>query len=280
MIDFHVHSCVSDGSDTPKEIIELANRKKINAIALTDHDSVEGIPEAQTEAEKYKLDFLNGIEISVDYGQGKLLHVLGIGIDPNNDVFSKAYRKMKTSREEGLERILGILKKQGISIAFEELKPYAVGKYLDRQAITKYFVDKKICRNVPEVWQKYLDPIPYGTGELLGAEETFHIIKKAGGLSFLAHFHKRIGLDGYNKEEKEEHIKYLVSLGLDGIERYYPSFNEEHIDYVQYLINKYKLIASGGTDFHGNNRPEISLGEGEGDFFVPDNIYENIKARL
>jgi len=280
MIDLHVHSYVSDGTNTPSEIIKMAYDKNIKAVALTDHDSIEGLKEAELKAQKYNVNFLNGIEVSTPYGEGRLLHILGIGIDTNNEYFLKAYKKMRIAREEGLERILGILKEQDISIKIEELRKYAVGQYIDRQAITKCLVERRVCSSVPEVWRRYLDPIPYGPGELIEVDEALDIIKKSGGLSFLAHFHKKIGFEGYSKEETEQHIKYLVSLGLDGIERYYPAYNDEHIEYVDYLMNKYNLIPSGGTDFHGSNRLEVSLGEAENNFFVPDNIYENIISKL
>lgn len=280
MIDFHVHSYVSDGTNSPREIINMAYDKKIKAIALTDHDSIEGINEAQGEADRLNIDFLQGIEISTSYGYGRLLHILGIGIDTKNDYFLKAYKKMKISRENGMERVLYILKQKGITIDIKELRKYAVGEYLDRQAIPKYFVDKKLCDGVPKVWQNYLDPIPYGDGELLDLEETFNIIKNSGGLSFLAHFNKKIGLEGFNSFEKEQKIKHLVDLGLDGIERYYPSYSNKEIQYVDYLIGKYNLIPSGGTDFHGKNRPEVTLGGVENGFFVPDSIYENISMSL
>lgn len=280
MIDFHVHSYVSDGTDSPSEIIKIASDKKIKAIALTDHDSIEGLAEAEIEAQKYNVNFLKGIEISTSYGEGGLLHIIGLGMDIKNEHFIKAYLKMKKARENGMERILDILKSKGIAIDIEDLRKYVVGKYLDRHAIPKYFVDKKLCKSVPEVWQKYLDPIPYGSGELFSVEEALDVIKKSGGLSFLAHFHKRIGLEGYSYAEKEEHIKYLISLGLNGIERYYPSYKDEDIQYVEYLINKYELIPSGGTDFHGGNRVEVTLGEGPNNFFIPDSVYENILLRL
>jgi predicted metal-dependent phosphoesterase TrpH len=258
----------------------MAQDKEITAIALTDHDSIEGLAEAEIEAKKCNMNFLKGIEISVSYGQQRLLHILGLGINPENEYFIKVYNRLRTVREEGLERVLWILNKQGISIKMQQLNQYATGKYLDRHTLTKYFVDKKICRNVPEVWHNYLDPIAYGQGELLEADEAIDIIKKSGGLSFLAHFHKKIGLDGYTNAEVEQHIKYLVSLGLDGIEQYYPSYSKENKEYAQYLINTYKLIASGGTDFHGSNRPEIALGIGEKDFNVPDSVYNDIRLRV
>lgn len=277
MIDLHVHSYVSDGSNTPSEIIRMAYDKRLKAIALTDHDTVEGIREAELEAEKYNLTFIKGIEISVTYGEGRLLHILGLGIDPNNEHFLKAYKKMKNAREEGMDRILEILKqKHNISIDIEELRKFAIGKYLDRQAIPKYFLAKKLWNTVPGVWHNYLDPIPYGKGELMEIDETIDIIKKSGGRSFLAHYPKKIGLEGYTKAEMEEHIKYLASLGLDGIERYYPSFTTENIEYADYLIDKFNLIPSGGTDFHGANRPEVSLGQAENNFFIPDSVYENM----
>ncbi len=280
MIDLHVHSFVSDGYNSPKEIIKMAHEKDIKAIALTDHDSIEGLHEAKEEAEKYNINFLKGIEMSVSYGEGRLLHILGIGINIKNEFFIEQYIKMRKAREKGTSDILEILKKKNVHIKIEDLKRYAVGQYLDRHAITKYFVDNNICSTVPKVWQNYLDPIPYGEGELFQIEQAIHTIKKSGGLSFLAHYNKRIGFAGYNKDEIEKQIKYLVSLGLDGIERYYPSFRKDDEEFVQYLLNKYKLIPSGGTDFHGIYRKEIGLGTGEGNFFVPDDVYEDIKKKL
>lgn len=277
MIDLHVHSYVSDGSNTPSEIIRMAYDKRLKAVALTDHDTIEGIKEAEIEALKLKVNLIKGIEISVTYGEGRLLHILGLGINPSNEHFLEAYTKMKAAREDGMDKILHSLKaKHNISIDIDELRTYAIGKYLDRQAIPKYFLAKGLCDTVPGVWHNYLDPIPYGKGELMEIDETLDIIKKSGGYSFLAHFPKKIGFEGYTKNEIEENIKYLVSLGLDGIERYYPSFTPENIEYADYLINKFKLIPSGGTDFHGANRPEVSLGEAENNFFIPDSVYENI----
>ena len=276
MIDLHVHSYVSDGTSSPKEIIKMAYEKKLKAVALTDHDSIEGILDAQSEALKLNVNFIKGIEISTAYKSGRLLHILGLGIDTSNTNFLKIYDRMKMAREEGIGDILEILIKQGVSIDIKDLRKYAVGKYLDRQAIPKYFVKNKICSTVPEVWHRYLDLIPYAKGELLEAEETFEIIKGAGGISVLAHFHKNIGMQGYTNGETENNIKQLVDLGLQGIEKYYPTYSKSDRDYVDYIIDKYKLIPSGGTDFHGSNRPEVTLGEGDNGFFVPDNIYENM----
>lgn len=277
-IDFHVHTNISDGSCTPKEVIELAAHENIKAIALTDHDSIEGINEASKAAKEKKIDFLSGIEISSLYKNNRILHILGIGINIENQEFQNAYMRMKKAREESIKYILKEIQKQGIHIDIKVLKEKALGKYLDRYDIYRYFVENNICNSAQEIWDKYLDPIPYGQGELIKIEETLNIIKKAGGLSFLAHYNKDIGLKGLSTEEMEKEIENLISLGLDGIERYYPSFNEADHNFLDYLIQKYNLMISGGTDFHGKNRPEINIGSGyNNNLFVPYSIYENVK---
>jgi len=98
MIDLHVHSYVSDGTNSPSEIIQMAYEREIKAVALTDHDSIEGIQEAEAEALRLKVNFLKGIEISTAYKSGRLLHILGLGIDTNNEDFLKAYNRMKKAR--------------------------------------------------------------------------------------------------------------------------------------------------------------------------------------
>ncbi len=276
-IDLHTHSNISDGSCTPTEVIEFAANENIKAIALTDHDSIEGINEALKMAKEHNIDFFNGIEISSLYKDDRILHILGIGIDIENEEFLHAYTNMKRAREEKVKCILRQIEKQGIYIEISTLRERALGKYLDRYDIYRYFIEKNICNSAQEIWDKYLDPIPYSEGELITIEDSLNIIKKAGGRSFLAHYNKAIGLKGFTDEEMEKEIKYLISLGLDGIERYYPSFEEADYKFLDYLIKKYDLMISGGTDFHGKNRPEIKIGSGyNNNLFIPYSIYENI----
>lgn len=279
-IDLHVHSYMSDGSCSPKKIIKLASEKGIKAIALTDHDSVEGVNDAAEEALRCNMDFLKGIEISSSYKDGRILHILGLGVDINNGEFLGAYTRMKKAREEAVEEILNILKMKGISIDIKILKSNSLNGYLDRYDIHRHFIRSGICNSSQQIWDKYLDPIPYGKDQLLEVEEAIDIIKKSGGLSFLAHYNKKIGLQGFTKDEMENHIKHLKSIGLNGVEEYYPSYNSNDAKFLKYLINKYSFISSGGTDFHGENRPEISLGIGSGNFHIPYRIYENIVDRL
>jgi len=277
IIDLHTHSTITDGSCRPKEIIRLADKINLKAVALTDHDSIEGNKEAYHEAEKLGVDFIPGIEISARFGDNRIIHILGYGIDSNDRLFSKVYHDIKKARAESIEKIIKILKEKGIHISYDVLKERSSKQYLDRYDIYKYFLEEKIC-NVPQgVWDKYLDPIPYGQEELMDAEIAIEIIREAGGLSFLAHYNKKIGFKGYSNYEIENNITNLINSGLNGLESYYPDFSAEDAAFADYLIKKYKILSSGGTDFHGENRPDIELGKGYGDFNVPYELYNNIK---
>ncbi|PRR83634.1 hypothetical protein [Clostridium vincentii] len=116
---------------------------------------------------------------------------------------------------------------------------------------------------------------------MIKSEDAISIIKKAGGLSFLTHYNKSIGFAGLNNKDIEKEIKCLISVGLDGLERYYPSFKEEDYKFLDYLIEKFDLMISGGTDYHGKNRPEIKLGTGkDNNLFIPYDIYKKISIKL
>lgn len=278
-IDLHVHSYISDGTFSPRQVVEIAKKNKVKAIALTDHDSVEGVNEALKVAEELNVNLLKGIEISSLYKGGRVLHILGLGIDIENKNFLKAYEKFKKAREYSVIDIIKQIEKQGVYVDIEMLKKGQTNKYMDRYDIHRYFMNNGICSDAQEVWDKYLDPIPYGEDELMKVEDALKIISDAGGISFLAHYNKKIGLGGFTKTEIEEHFRYLISAGLNGVEKYYPSYKKEDWEFLNYLIEKYKLIPSGGTDFHGKNRPEIGIGTGNGDMLIPYSIYTNILSK-
>jgi predicted metal-dependent phosphoesterase TrpH len=280
-IDLHTHTNISDGASTPKKLIEDAVVQNVKAIALTDHDNIAGIKEAAKYAKENNIDFLNGIEISSSYKDGRILHILGLGIDIENEEFLEAFYNMKKARENGIKGILMEISKKGINISIDELREDSLSEYLDRYDIYRYFIKNNLCQSAQEIWDRFLDPIPYNEGELIKVEDSLEIIKKAGGVSFLAHYNKSIGFGGINNHETEKEIKNLIDLGLDGIEKYYPSYTKEDHIFLDYIINKYKLIYSGGTDYHGKNRPEIKIGSGKNNnLFIPYSIYENIIQKI
>lgn len=279
-IDLHTHTIFSDGGSTPEELINTAVEQNVKAIALTDHDNIEGIEEAARLAKANNIDFLPGIEISARYKDDRVLHILGLGIDYTNEEFLYVYNRMKQARHQRVNLILSSIKEKGISIDIEELREKALGPYLGRHDIFRYFMRKKLCKTPQEVWDKYLDIVPYSEDELIDVKDAIRIIKSAGGSSFLAHYNKPIGLGGLSAEGMEEEIEYLISLGLDGVERYYPSFNEADYKFLDYLIEKYSLMISGGTDYHGKNRPDIELGSGkDNNLFIPYDVYTKISEK-
>lgn len=272
-IDLHTHSYISDGSCSPTEVVKAAKKNNLRAIALTDHDSIAGLKEALISAQKYNIEIIPGIEISSLYENGIIIHILGLGIDMNNKYFLSSYTKMKKARENSVPKILQILKnKHRLIIDINDLYKVRYDEYLSRYYIYRYILENKICMEAQKIWDIYLDPIPYEQDELISVNEAIEMIHQAGGLSFLAHCNKKIGLGSFNNDEIEKHIQYLLSLGLNGVERYYPSFNNNDYKFLDYLITKYKMPYSGGTDYHGSNRDDIDIGVGDGTLKIPYSI--------
>lgn len=276
MIDLHAHTTISDGTVSPRELIRLAKEVNLSAIAITDHDSIDGHTEAQNEADKLKIKLIKGIEFSVSYGENRLIHILGLGIDSQNNEFLDIYHTYRKIRSEKLDHVFDELSKMGVSINRKDVNPYIVGGYMDRQAIAKCLVDKGYASIIKHSWINYLDHIPYIEGELITPENAFKAIHAGGGKSFMAHYHLNIGLKGYTVSESKYHLKRLKDLGLDGLESYYPSFSPEDIRLCESYIKEFGFLKSGGSDFHGSNRPHVKLGVGEGEFCVPDTLLENI----
>ena len=276
MIDLHAHTTVSDGTVSPKELIQIAKETGLSAIALTDHDSIYGLDEAQHEADKLGITFVKGIEFSASYGKNRLIHILGLGIDPRNEIFMEIYTSYKEIRAANLNHVFSKLNNMGVNIKREDVEPFVLDGYIDRQAVAKYLIARGYAALIKEAWINYLDYIPYLSEELMSPEEAINAIHAAGGKAFLAHFHMPIGLKGYSDEEARRRLEELKGWGLDGMEYYYPSYTDEDTLRCAGYIKDFDFIKSGGTDFHGANRAHIKLGIGEGNFEVPEKLLKNI----
>jgi len=276
MIDLHVHSIISDGMDTPSEIIRKAKRIGLDALALTDHDCIAGLEEAELEAHRLGVKFVKGIEFSVTYGDNRLIHILGLGINPDNEVFSKLYAEYRKSRSNQIHHIFEGLNKRGIYPVMEEVLALSPDGCLDRQTLGRWLLEKGITKSMHSSWVDYLDLFPYREGELIVMETALKMIKAAGGKSFMAHFHKPIGLKDYSKGECHKILTDLKALGLDGMESYYPDFTHEDYLKVNKYITKYNFLVSGGSDYHGSNRPSVELGIGSGSMNVPNKVLDSI----
>jgi predicted metal-dependent phosphoesterase TrpH len=276
MIDLHAHSIISDGVDTPIDIIRKAKEKRLKAVALTDHDSIDGLNEAETEARKLEVTFIKGIELSVAYGDNRLIHILGIGIDPEEVYFKKRYLEYRQTKHNQVDVTIKDLSDLGIQIPRSELYEISTDGFLDRQSIAKWLFKNGHTTSIAGSWAEYIDLIPYEEGELMDMPSALKMIRTAGGKSFMAHYHKPIGLLGYSEAECHDILTDLKSLGLDGLERYYPDYTEENHQVLDTYVEKYDFIISGGSDYHGSNRPGVDLGTGTGSLCVPDTLLETI----
>lgn len=281
MIDLHVHSTVSDGSYTPREIIRLAKEKGLEAVTLTDHESIEGNFEAADEAKKLEVNFINGMEMTMSYRERKL-HIVCLGFDMKDEGFLRLYHRLRGIKEKDMDKVVDCIRARGINITMDEMKKH-IGVHFDRYAVMRCLVDLKLPCEVITLWDDYLNPALKEVGVYgdIPAEEALPVIKAAGGVTSLAHYHKKIGMKGWSRDEQERAIGELMSFGLDGMERFYPNYSDEEREFAGYMIEKYNMLATGGTDFHGANRRGIELGTGlEGNMNVPYEFFERIMDRV
>lgn len=259
--DYHIHSVYSDGSDTPKEIIQKAKKRGLDTLALTDHDTIDGLKEASAEAIRLNINFINGIELSTHYDDHRLIHILGLGIDIVHPDFQARYTRFKKDREEALPIVIEELQKKGIPIQMNDLDQYRTGHYLDRQTAAKWLVKNKYASSIPRAWIDILDDIAYVPNELINVRDAFEMIHAGKGKTFIAHIHKPIGLYGYSDQEALLRLQQLKLEGLDGIEAFYPTYTEKDKKLIQKAVSELGLLQSGGSDYHGKNRPEVHLGQ-------------------
>ena len=272
-IDLHVHSLVSDGSFMPGELAAHAKAQGLSAFALTDHDVIAGNAEAQAAAAAVGIEF-----------KGHKLHIVCLGFDAQHPEFQRLYKRIRSVKEGKIPEIVEYVRCKGVAITMEQVEQFAYKGLLDRYAVMRYLVSLQMYDRAQPLWDNYLDPavVAMGLNVNITAEEALPIIKQAGGVTSLAHFHKKIGLgDLDNRQQQEQAIVELHQLGLDGMERYYPNYTADDAEFAAQMIAKYDLMPTGGTDFHGTNRPGIEMGSGmNGNMAVPYEFFQEVKSRL
>lgn len=273
-IDFHTHSTYSDGTYSPKELLQYSKKKNLKAIALTDHDTVNGINEALKYSKVYNIELVQGIEISSEY-KNKEIHILGLFIKSDCELLLEELKALRERRKKRNIYMIEKLNNLGINITYEELKNISHNELITRAHFARLIVEKGYAKTNKDCFDKYLnDGKPaYVKKELFTLEKTLSLIISSGGKPILAH----PLLYNYNQNELKELIKYLALNGLVGIECYYSTHN---LDETNMLINtayEFDLKISGGSDFHGDNKPEIDLGNGFGNLKIPYDLLEKLK---
>lgn len=280
-VDLHVHSLVSDGSFRPEELAKQASAAGLSAFTLTDHDNIAGNEAAAAAAKAAGLEFINGMELSAEYN-GRKIHIVCLGFDPEHSSFQLIYQRIRSIKEGRIPEMIDFVAHKGVDISLEKVKEFAQGRPIDRYAIMRYLVSLQLYDRAQPLWDNYLDPaaVALGLDVNITAEEALPRIREAGGVTSLAHFHKDIGLKGLTRKEQETAILHLHSMGLNGMERFYPNYSADDAAFAGYMIEKYDLMPTGGTDFHGANRPNVAMGTGiGGNMAVPYEFFTGVQKR-
>ena len=275
-VDFHTHSTCSDGTLTPTELVDEAQKQGLTAFALTDHDAVDGIAEAQAEAARIGMEFIPGIEFSA--ADTIETHVIGLFIDPQNEVLQATIAKLKASRRRRMEDVCRKLTALGLPVSYDEAQALAGGGFVGRAHIAKVMVQKGFCPDVKSCFTQYIGvgKPAYSEKHELTAGEAVRAIKAAGGLAFLAHLNQT----GLALPELETLLTDLKREGLDGIEGYYTEYTPQQTADYRLLAEKLSLALSGGSDYHAAMKPHVGLGTGTGNLTVPYFLLDHFKEML
>lgn len=257
-IDLHTHSTVSDGQYTPTELIRLAKHANLEVIALTDHDTVDGIKEAREAAGQLGQPFIAGIEISTR--KEEEIHMVGLGIDEDYPALLAETKKLMEDRANRGVVITEYLRELGISVDYEEVKAMAGEGSVGRPHFAQYLQKHGYVRSRQEAFDRYLNTPSFHkvTDRILPPpEEAIELIHLSGGKAVLAH----PGLLKMGKSRQEDFICRLKKCGLDAIEAYYSKYSKAQEKYYRDLAKRYDLKISVGSDFHGEKvKPDVKLG--------------------
>ena len=277
-VDLHCHSTASDGTLPPREVVQLAAAAGLSALALTDHDTVAGVPEAAAAAAELGIDFLPGIEISASYPRPGTMHLLGYGIDPASPQLHAFTAELQASRHERNLKIVDLLRQKGIAITFDEVREVAGEGVIGRPHFAKILIDKGYCKTPAACFNKYLGQggSAYVDKEQFTPFGAIALIHAAGGLVSLAHPKQ---LRKENDAQLVGEIKGLADAGLDALEVIHSDHRESFVAHLSDLADRFGLLKTGGSDFHGSNKAHISLGKA-GIRRVPRVFYETVVERL
>ena len=274
----HVHSNKSDGTCTPTQVIEAAISAGLSAVALTDHDTADGILEAYDAAQQLRKDidfeFIPGIELSVSY-ENKELHIVGLYLDTSGDAFEQALHVLRENREQRNYKMIERMQNAGVDITMEKLRSHQGDCVLTRANFAQYLLHVGFIRSIQEAFDKYLSPGKpfYVPREYMEPKAAIDLIHSVGGVAILAHpllYH-------FDDAGLEKAVAHLKELGLDGMETWYSMNIGYDLQRLKKVADKFDLAYSGGSDFHGDNKPHIAIGRGRGNLFVPADILDKIR---
>ena len=272
--DLHMHSVFSDGSCTPEELIELALSAGLSAVALTDHNTVDGCERFLSAAEGKQIDAVCGAELTTDY-EGTELHLLGLFLAPEvfDDVSEYAVER-NIAKESANKKMIERLAADGFDISYGEFVKRFPNRNRNRANIGALLQAKGYVASVSEAFAKYLGEGQkyYVHAPRLDFLRTIGKIHEWGGVAVWAH-----PLYHVDRARAREILIAARERGIDGAEAYYSTYSEDDTAYMLALCREFEILPSGGSDFHGATKPDIAVGKGKGNLAVPYSCYENLK---
>lgn len=274
--DLHAHSCFSDGTDTPEELIALAKRIGLKAVALTDHNNVDGLPRFLEAAEKADVEAVPGVEFSTDY-LGTELHVLMLYVQPKHyDAVKSLLHDFHRRKDLSNRNLVENLNNAGIAISYDDILGKTPTGFVNRAVIASELLDKGYVSSVKEGFKKYLSEKNgfYVPAKRTDVFEMIRFIKDLGGIAVLAH--PFLNLD---EEALRQFLPKAIAAGLDAMETMYSRYDAVTAETAMKIAQEFGILQSGGSDYHGKTKPDIALGTGRGELLVPYTILERLKCK-
>ena len=251
--DLHLHTTFSDGFFTPETVLKNAFKHRIKAISITDHETVEGVAIAVSEAKQYGVEVIPGIELSASTGDGEI-HLLGYFIDCQDIALQKTLAELKKKRKNRLRKIVNNLNAQDVHIDFDALLKFAGPGTIGRLHLAHFLYRNNVVSHIYEAFDKYIgsDKPAYEIVDALTPQEAIKLILSTGGIPVLAH---------PESEDLDKLIRSLISIGLKGLEVYHSKFDKKHSQDLLAIAKKYDLLVTGGSDCHGEGKLRPLIGK-------------------
>lgn len=273
-VDLHTHSTASDGSESPSALVDKAVGLGLSMLALTDHDTLEGIEEARDSAIRGGIDLIPGTEISLDYLGG--MHLVVLWLEPGPGPLQDRLAGLQGGRFGRNAAIVAALTDLGMPVTLEEVIEQSGGGSVGRPHIAAVMMRKGYVESVAEAFDLWLATgrPAYAARPRLSPEEAIGLARDSGGVPVLAHPHT-LGIN--RSHEMADVLVRLRSAGLVGLEAMYAAYHRHEREGYADLARRFGLVASGGSDYHGSYKPGLELGTGYGDLVVPDHVVDELR---
>jgi hypothetical protein len=275
-VDLHTHSTASDGSEKPAALIEQAVEIGLSALALTDHDTQDGIPEAKAAARSAPLELIPGTELSLEYDEGGM-HLVVLWLEPGPGPLQNRLEELGQGRAQRNERMAQRLTELGMPLTAEEILEEGGSGSVGRPHIAAVMMRKGYVETIEEAFELWLTsgrPAYVGRPRLT-PEDAIQLARASGGVPILAHPHT-LGIN--RAHEMADLLTRLIPAGLIGLEAFCAGYRRHEREGYADLARRFGLIPAGGSDFHGTYKPGLSLGTGYGDLVVPDVLVDELRT--